>query len=751
MPPSQATGFRQSLLLLVLLLGVGTRVTAAEPASDERWQLLSVAASESTASQLAGLPAMVEGGTAERLHLQMRAADRHLLQERGIEHRLVVADLAAGRPLHSGGRDPEYHTAEQVSDRLRALGKEYPDIVRVVDLGSSWQGRELTGLLVTDQPWTRELDEPSLRVLGTHHGDELSSMEVTLAMLEELLGGYGSEAQSTAMVDSSELWFLPVVNPDGVAAYTRRNSRGVDLNRNYSYLWQDGAFAGEHPFSEVESDAVRALSMSRSFFHGLTLHSGATNLGWVWNNTTDPAPDAEWMQSLSERYLAQTEQPEFWVTNGAQWYITWGDTNDWSYGVRGGHDYTLEVTLERSPDPSLIETFVGYHLQPSLDFLSAGLTAGIRGRITDMDGRPVEAEILPDDPDWPTLSDPETGAFARPLVPGSYQLEVVAEGYASKSVAVVIDEGATAATQILLQLSSTADVTLDEVEGLEQSAALGTSAQLCGDGLLEALSEAGQVLIHRPGLGGPYPLPWQELAESDGRCLTVDIDPTVITDPWLREGEWHLLLEDASGQVRAQLPLGLLLVSAAPGYTLSEVALQADAEGARIDLGGQALPEGAQIRFVGPAGQRRWPDRRLGGDSPEQISAVVDPSGWAEGAWSIRVFGNGHWAALSRALAVEDGILSLNEAVQPPEQPIIVWPPGDKGPPPPPDEPPPDEPPPAPPGDDGSGCACGTGASTSPASAPSLLVLVLVIGYFRRARAAPPRGRGSKESRTESR
>ena len=57
---------------------------------------ISVAASESTASQLAGLPAMVEGGTAERLHLQMRAADRHLLQERGIAHRLVVAAPAAG-------------------------------------------------------------------------------------------------------------------------------------------------------------------------------------------------------------------------------------------------------------------------------------------------------------------------------------------------------------------------------------------------------------------------------------------------------------------------------------------------------------------------------------------------------------------------------------------------------------------------------------------------------------------------------
>jgi hypothetical protein len=205
-------------------------------------------------------------------------------------------------------------------------------------------------------------------------------------------------------------------------------------------------------------------------------------------------------------------------------------------------------------------------------------------------------------------------------------------------------------------------------------------------------------------------------------------------------------VEDASGQVRAQVPLGLLLVSATPGYTLGEVTLQDDAEGTRIDFSGEDLPEGALIRFAGPAGQRRWPTRRLGGDSGEQISAVVDPSDWAEGAWSVRVFGNGHWAALSQALQVEEGVLSLNEAVQPPDQPIVVWPPGNKGLP-----PAPDEPPPAADGDDGAGCVCGTGSPTSPASVPSLLVLVLVIGYFRRSQAGPPRGSGSEEVRTEPR
>ncbi|MBJ93359.1 MAG: hypothetical protein CMP23_02675 [Rickettsiales bacterium] len=724
-PPPTA---RTSAYLLGFALLVGSALLSRASVAEENqvWQLLAVERSTANQERLRSLPVLIEGGDEQELHLQILRPHRSLLDQAAVPYRVLVSNLQDQRPVRLLQRDQDYHSMEEIEARLHELAQLHPQVARVVELGRSWQQRPLLGLLITDQVWRREDNEPALRVLGTHHGDEWASTEVSLDLIEALLASYAVGDQHAALVDSAEIWFVPVVNPDGFVAYSRRNSRGVDLNRNYSYLWQPSTYAGVQPFSEVETAAVRALSMTRSFAHGLSIHSGASNLGWVWNHTTDPSPDDALMEHLCEAYLEQNQQPGFWITNGAHWYITHGDTNDWSYGLRGGHDYTLEVSVERSPPSSELEDLLGYHRGPALNFLTAGIQQGLKGRISNVRGQGLEAEVVINDKGPSSLSDAETGAFFRPLLPGDYSVLIRAPGHLQQAVEVEVL--AHTPTVLNLELPELMPAAVRSATNLQLNVELGGEPVICGEVVPSLLNSGGQILAHRTLESLSFALDFAPLDNADDDCLVIYVDPEDIGEAWQREGEWHLLLK--SNEANATIHLGLLLAATEPDFTVTGLELQGPPEALEIRVTGQDLPTGAMIRMIGPQGQRVLPSQRLSGDQAQQLSARFDASHWEPGLWSLRVFGRGHWAALNQVLNVsEQGIEATEPASEPPGP--FPYPPAPKG----------------QQATNGtglepgaaaaeSGCSCELSASNR-WSIPSLaLVLTVLMSYFRRRQSA---------------
>lgn len=289
-------------------------------------------------------------------------------------------------------------------------------------VGLSREGRPLHALWLGQAP-----DAPgatSVRLLGAHHGDELASSEVVLGALEDLAARDGTDAAVTALLDRATVWGVPWVNPDGVMAGSRVNAAGIDLNRNYDFRWSDSAYgAGAAPFSEPEVQAVRALASLDRPYLSLSLHSGETNIGYVWNWTAERTGEDQVLLDLATAYGDACAEEGFWVTNGADWYMTQGDTNDWSYGRYGGMDFTLEVTRQKRPDPASIPFFVGAHVEAIRGFLTTPPSLSLRV-VDGPSGEPVEAELRA--AGAVVAVDPVSGALDRV---GAEEGWVVAPGY----------------------------------------------------------------------------------------------------------------------------------------------------------------------------------------------------------------------------------------------------------------------------------------------------------------------------------
>ncbi len=146
-------------------------------------------------------------------------------------------------------------------------------------LGHSVQGRPLVATLSGDP-------EAPLRVLvvGCVHGDEPAGLRVARRLL------------AAPPLRRAALWIVPTLNPDGLAAGTRGNTHGVDLNRNFPYGWRplEGLeYSGPRPLSEPESRA--AASLTRRLRPDLTIWFHQP-FGLVDRSGGDPAIERRFAQ-----------------------------------------------------------------------------------------------------------------------------------------------------------------------------------------------------------------------------------------------------------------------------------------------------------------------------------------------------------------------------------------------------------------------------------------------------------------------
>lgn len=322
----------------------------------------------------------------------------------------------------------DFHNYNQMTAELQNIADTYPTITNLYDLGHSNQNRVLWGLKITDNPEIEE-DEPEVRICGLHHGNEYMSAELPLLLAQYLTQNYGNNPDITNLVDNREIWVIPMVNPDGREAGSRYNSNGVDLNRDYGYMWESG-WGSPSPFSQPETKTMRTNALENNFVLSLSYHCSGDIVNYIWNYKHQSVPDNTAVEFLSEQYGSHNG---YSVTDGYDWYQTRGDTNDFSYGCRGDIDWTIEV------QNSDIQGAWNLNKDAMLEIIDAA-DMGLRGVVTDaITGQPIAATVWVDEAFWPCFTDPQVGDYHRVLLPGTYTIHYRANGYTEQTFTVEVN------------------------------------------------------------------------------------------------------------------------------------------------------------------------------------------------------------------------------------------------------------------------------------------------------------------------
>ncbi len=295
-----------------------------------------------------------------------------------------------------------YHTYDEMLLALQTAEARFPDICKLYDIGDTWEktqgiaDRDIWALKISDEPWYEDPNEPEILFEGNHHARELISVEVPLGIIRELLTQYGRDPQITNMVDTKEIWVVPMVNPDGhvrvetVDSWWRKNMDrngssnpsewGVDLNRNYGYEWgydnwgsspfkwaED--YRGTGPFSEPETQAIRDLAESHDFSIAISYHSYGDLFLFPWDYTNADTPDEPTYERISQAYT-QFNGYTWGNANDGIIYNTNGDHDDWMYGEQTTKNMVFGATVEVGhtfwPPDSQIPVLVDQNLQSAL-------------------------------------------------------------------------------------------------------------------------------------------------------------------------------------------------------------------------------------------------------------------------------------------------------------------------------------------------------------------------------------------------
>jgi Zinc carboxypeptidase/Secretion system C-terminal sorting domain len=341
-----------------------------------------------------------------------------------------------------------YPTYEAYVAMMNQFAATYPNLCRIVNAGTTVQGRQILFAVISDNVNTPE-PEPKFMYTSTMHGDETTGYVLMLRLIDYLLTRHTTDPKVTNLVNNVEIWINPNGNPDGtyrggngtVNGAVRYNANNVDLNRNYPGVDYPG-----NPNLQAETQVFMNLAGANYFRLSANFHGGTEVVNYPWDCWARLSADDAWWVRVSRKYAdtVHAHAPSNYmneyvngITNGYAWYYVHGSRQDYQIYYRHGREVTIEISDTKLLPPAQLPAHWDYNYRSFLNLIEQTLY-GIRGIVTDsLTGLPVKAKVtIPgfDMDSSEVYSDSLFGRYYRMIIQGSYSLSFSAPGYYTKQV-----------------------------------------------------------------------------------------------------------------------------------------------------------------------------------------------------------------------------------------------------------------------------------------------------------------------------
>ncbi|MFB5284488.1 M14 family zinc carboxypeptidase [Peribacillus sp. Hz7] len=264
-------------------------------------------------------------------------------------------------PFHAMAKvvneDKNLYSFEMMEADLKRLQQTLP--IEVHSIGKSEKGRDI---------WAVKLGkgQQSILLVGAHHGREWLTTHLLVKMLEQYGTAYEKGKQlgeySTKLLDEISIWFIPMINPDGVSIqqgnlsgfshyekivtwqrnnysmdWTRwkANAKGIDLNRQYPAGWDEVKtdvsqpfyqfYKGKKPFEAVEVQALAQFTYRIEPLVAVSYHTSGREIFWHYHNKQEHmARDYELAKKTAELTGYKLSKPEKHAVGSGftDWFIT---------------------------------------------------------------------------------------------------------------------------------------------------------------------------------------------------------------------------------------------------------------------------------------------------------------------------------------------------------------------------------------------------------------------------------------------